>query len=278
MFNLIYLFMRYHGLLPPDALFIKQEIETVIPDVKNLDKYLPRRDGTVFLTSLAGISVVFDFILYAGVERQQPGMILSAWMWGVIDCSLDAAIGIASGNFTFMDLYRKMYGNATTQQTTLTTTATDEGPRSNDTEYARARKASVYRKTYGNSSMLRTLTTTSAVKYGHRTMYIAVSQSTVEFSMSDIGARMRCLAERRSKIGQTVAGNYANAMRVSDAIAAATAPPTFFRFISFETRAPHLQQTVPKGDAASVRVVRSPPGKQRRNARVLVASVSTVRD
>ncbi|KAH6932900.1 hypothetical protein HPB50_010630 [Hyalomma asiaticum] len=44
------------------------------------------------------------------------------------------------------------------------------------------------------------------------------------------------------------------------------------------TRAPNLRQTVPKGDAASVRVVRSTPGKQRRNARVAVASVSTVHD
>ncbi|KAH6930586.1 hypothetical protein HPB50_014923 [Hyalomma asiaticum] len=72
----------------------------------------------------------------------------------------------------------------------------------------------------------------------------------VEFSMCDISARMHCLAERRSKIGQTVTGKYANAMRVSNSIAAATARPTLFRFISFETRAPNLRQTVPKGDAA----------------------------
>ncbi|KAH6930835.1 hypothetical protein HPB50_019713 [Hyalomma asiaticum] len=100
----------------------------------------------------------------------------------------------------------------------------------------------------------------------------------VEFSMCDISARMHCLAERRSKIGQTVTGKYANAMRVSNSIAAATARPTFFRFICLETRAPNLRQTVPKGDAASVRVVRSTPGKKRRNAPVAVASVSTVRD
>ncbi|KAH6924912.1 hypothetical protein HPB50_026417 [Hyalomma asiaticum] len=96
---------------------------------------------------------------------------------------------------------------------------------------------------------------------------------TVEFSMCDISARMHCLAETRSKIGK-----YANAMRVSNSTAPATARPTFFRFISFETRAPNLRQTVPKGDAASVRGVRSTLGKQRRNARVAVASVSSVRD
>ncbi|KAH6927627.1 hypothetical protein HPB50_006277 [Hyalomma asiaticum] len=95
--------------------------------------------------------------------------------------------------------------------------------------------------------------------------------------MCDISARMHCLAERRSKIGQTVTGKYANAMAVSNS-SAATAHPTFSCFISFDTRAPNLRQTVPKGDAASVRVVRSTPGKQRRNARVAVASVSTVRD
>ncbi|KAH6936860.1 hypothetical protein HPB50_023802 [Hyalomma asiaticum] len=95
--------------------------------------------------------------------------------------------------------------------------------------------------------------------------------------MCDISAGMHCLAERRSKIGQTVTGKYANAMRVSNSMAAATARPTSFRFISFETRAPNLRQTVPKGGAASVRVVRSTPGKQRRNASVAVASVSTVR-
>ncbi|KAH6935212.1 hypothetical protein HPB50_004781 [Hyalomma asiaticum] len=101
---------------------------------------------------------------------------------------------------------------------------------------------------------------------------------TFEFCMCDISARMHCLAERRSKIGQTGTGKYANAMRVSNSIAAATARPTFFRFISFETRVPNLRQTVPKGDAASVRVVRSTPRKQRSNAPVAVASVSTVRD
>ncbi|KAH6930097.1 hypothetical protein HPB50_009434 [Hyalomma asiaticum] len=103
-------------------------------------------------------------------------------------------------------------------------------------------------------------------------------QRPVKYSMCDISARMHCLAERRSKIGQTVTGKYADAMRVSDSIAAATARPTFFRFVSFETRAPNLRQTVPKSDAASVRVVRSTPGNQRINARVAVASVSTVRD
>ncbi|KAH6929965.1 hypothetical protein HPB50_007579 [Hyalomma asiaticum] len=41
--------------------------------------------------------------------------------------------------------------------------------------------------------------------------------------MCDISARMHCLAERRSKIGQTVTGKYANAMLVSNSIAAATA-------------------------------------------------------
>ncbi|KAH6939776.1 hypothetical protein HPB50_021580 [Hyalomma asiaticum] len=89
---------------------------------------------------------------------------------------------------------------------------------------------------------------------------------------------MHCLAERRSKIGQTVIGKYANAMRVSNSIAAATARPNFFRFISFETRAPNLRPTVPNGDAVRVRVVRNTPGRQRRNARVAVASVCTVRD
>ncbi|KAH6920260.1 hypothetical protein HPB50_028752 [Hyalomma asiaticum] len=100
----------------------------------------------------------------------------------------------------------------------------------------------------------------------------------VDFSMCDISARMHCLAGRRSKIDQTVTGKYANAMRVCNSMEAATARPTFFRFISFETSAPNLRQTVPKGDAASVRVVRSTPAKQRRNARVAVASVSTVHD
>ncbi|KAH6919670.1 hypothetical protein HPB50_029342 [Hyalomma asiaticum] len=78
---------------------------------------------------------------------------------------------------------------------------------------------------------------------------------------------MHCLAERRSKIGQTVTGKYANAMRVSNSIAAATASPTFFRFLAVETRAPNLRQTVPKGDAASVRVVRSMPAESSEETR-----------
>ncbi|KAH6937911.1 hypothetical protein HPB50_005112 [Hyalomma asiaticum] len=88
---------------------------------------------------------------------------------------------------------------------------------------------------------------------------------------------MHGLDERSSKIERTQ-GKYANALRVSNSTAAATGRPTFFRLISFETHGPNLRQTVRKDDAESVRVVRSTPGKQRRNARVAVASVSTVRD
>ncbi|KAH6925252.1 hypothetical protein HPB50_002929 [Hyalomma asiaticum] len=51
---------------------------------------------------------------------------------------------------------------------------------------------------------------------------------------------MHCLAER-SKIGQTVTGKPANAMRASNSIAAAIARPNFFRFISRETHAPNLR-------------------------------------
>ncbi|KAH6924013.1 hypothetical protein HPB50_010430 [Hyalomma asiaticum] len=51
-----------------------------------------------------------------------------------------------------------------------------------------------------------------------------LAPAALEFSMCDISARMHCLAERRSKIGQTVTGKYANAMRVSNSIAAVTAP------------------------------------------------------
>ncbi|XP_077520075.1 uncharacterized protein LOC144129888 [Amblyomma americanum] len=162
MFNLIYLFIRYYDLMPPDALRMRKDIESVIPDVKNLDKYLAPRDSTVFLSSLAAISVVFDYILYIGVEQQHPGLILSAWLWGIIDCSFDAAIGIASGNMTIMDslarqpdfvpttkpvessldIYRKTYGTAPLPKTVKPLT-TQEPPLSNDTEYVHARKKQV---------------------------------------------------------------------------------------------------------------------------------------
>ncbi|KAH6936833.1 hypothetical protein HPB50_023293 [Hyalomma asiaticum] len=69
--------------------------------------------------------------------------------------------------------------------------------------------------------------------------------------MCDISARIHCLAER-SKIGQTVTGKYANAMRVSNSIAAATARRRRERSCGSH----HAQ-------------------KQRRNARVAVASVSS---
>ncbi|KAL3208881.1 hypothetical protein MRX96_052433 [Rhipicephalus microplus] len=166
MFNLIYLFMRYHELLPPDAVLIRQEMESIMPDVKNLDKYLAPRDGTYLSEHSRRPSALHSISSFTWEwNNSSPGLILSAWMWGVIDCSLDAAVGIASGNLTFMDslsrepktspvtesadksliLYRKMYGNTTTQQTTPTTiiATDDEGPRSNDTEYFRARKATV---------------------------------------------------------------------------------------------------------------------------------------
>ncbi|KAH6924316.1 hypothetical protein HPB50_015260 [Hyalomma asiaticum] len=107
--------------------------------------------------------------------------------------------------------------------------------------------------------------------------HAVITLRAIELSMCDISAIIRCLAER-SKIRQPVTGKYANAMRVSNSTAQPTARPTFFRIISSETRAPNLRQTVPKGDAASVRVVRSTPGQQLRNARVAVASGSTLRD
>ncbi|KAH6937597.1 hypothetical protein HPB50_001886 [Hyalomma asiaticum] len=151
----------------------------------------------------------------------------------------------------------------------------------NDAPYQRLKQSILDRTTKSESVCLRHLLT--SVELGDRRPSQLLNSMqqllrSIEFSMCDISARMHCLAERRSKIGQTVTGKYANAMRVSNSIASATARPTFFRFISFETRAPNLRQTVPKGDAASVRVVRSTPGNQRRNARVAVASVPTVRD
>ncbi|XP_065308790.1 uncharacterized protein [Dermacentor albipictus] len=187
MFNLIYLFMRYQDLLPPDARLVKQEIEKVMPDVKNLDKYLTRRDGALFLGSLAGTSVMFDFILYVGVERQQPSLILSAWLWGVVDCSVDAAVGIASGNWTFMDLYRRMYGNTTAQQTTSTTIATDEGPRGNDTEYARGRKKPIYRKAHGSATVSHKMTKINATGGDRRTVH-APSQKVLVSGYESIAA------------------------------------------------------------------------------------------
>ncbi|KAH6937099.1 hypothetical protein HPB50_025535 [Hyalomma asiaticum] len=89
----------------------------------------------------------------------------------------------------------------------------------------------------------------------------------IEFSMCDISARMHCLAERRSKIGQTVTGKYANAMRVSNSIAAATARPTFFRFISFEGAPPRA----PRPSTAGLGLVRSGgrPAPLRHGAAVL---------
>ncbi|XP_077552314.1 uncharacterized protein LOC144166658 [Haemaphysalis longicornis] len=130
MFNLIYLFMRYNELLPKDAQKVRREIESVMPDVKNLDKYMTPRQGTILVSSLAGISILFDSILFLGVGYEQPSMILSAWTWGVIDCAFDFAIGIASANMTFMDEYRK----------TQEYTATQPGgpPVGNATEYAMA--------------------------------------------------------------------------------------------------------------------------------------------
>ncbi|KAH6921589.1 hypothetical protein HPB50_003087 [Hyalomma asiaticum] len=62
--------------------------------------------------------------------------------------------------------------------------------------------------------------------------------------MCDISARMHCLAERSSKIGQTVTGKYANAMRVSNSIAAATARPTFFR--ALQTCGKLFQRATPR--------------------------------
>ncbi|XP_075741897.1 uncharacterized protein LOC142793510 [Rhipicephalus microplus] len=68
MFNLVYLFMRYQELLPSKAQQLRSQIESVMPDVKNLDKYMPQRDGTIFVSLFAAISAFFDYILYVGVD------------------------------------------------------------------------------------------------------------------------------------------------------------------------------------------------------------------
>ncbi|XP_065308796.1 uncharacterized protein [Dermacentor albipictus] len=103
MFNLVYLFMRYQELLPAQAQQLRIQVESVMPDVKNLDKYMARRNGVIFVSMFAAISVLFDYVLYVGVDSQKPRLILCAWTWGIIDSSFDAAIGIASGNLSFMD-------------------------------------------------------------------------------------------------------------------------------------------------------------------------------
>ncbi|KAG0444395.1 hypothetical protein HPB47_013840, partial [Ixodes persulcatus] len=38
-FNVIYLFMRHHDLLPDEMKALRRAVEKVLPDVKNLDKY-----------------------------------------------------------------------------------------------------------------------------------------------------------------------------------------------------------------------------------------------
>ncbi|EEC13660.1 hypothetical protein IscW_ISCW010425 [Ixodes scapularis] len=101
--NLIYLVVRFRSDLPPELKNAKEAIESVLPDVKNIDKYVPRREGTIFLCSFAAISIIFDVVLYVGVENDVYCMILSAWAWGIVDCSVDFVVGIASGNMTFLD-------------------------------------------------------------------------------------------------------------------------------------------------------------------------------
>ncbi|KAH6932714.1 hypothetical protein HPB50_008910 [Hyalomma asiaticum] len=66
--------------------------------------------------------------------------------------------------------------------------------------------------------------------------------------MCDISARMHCLGERRSKIGQCVTGKYANAMGVSNSIAAATARPTFSMYLTHWTYLHFLQALIPAGN------------------------------
>ncbi|CAN7939113.1 unnamed protein product, partial [Ixodes hexagonus] len=99
--NLVYLVLRHRDDLPEELQDVKESIEKVLPDVKNIDRY--GKEGTILLCSLAAISLVFDVVLYAGVDHDQYSMIWSAWAWGIVDCSFDFVIGIASGNMTFMD-------------------------------------------------------------------------------------------------------------------------------------------------------------------------------
>ncbi|KAH7954922.1 hypothetical protein HPB49_022818 [Dermacentor silvarum] len=138
MFNLVYLFMRYEELLPAQAQQLRNQVESVMPDVKNLDKYMDRRDGVIFVSLFAAISVLFDYVLYLGVDSQKPRLILCAWTWGIIDSSFDAAIGIASGNMSFMDhLHGKSIqrlGAAPEVRSPLTpATPAEKGPPNNET-------------------------------------------------------------------------------------------------------------------------------------------------
>ncbi|XP_077486707.1 uncharacterized protein LOC144098009 [Amblyomma americanum] len=79
----------------------QNNISAYLPDVTDLSKWLNgRKASDSIIMGLAGVSLIFDFVLFVGAAREHAGMIEVSGFWGSIDCAADAVIGFLSANYT----------------------------------------------------------------------------------------------------------------------------------------------------------------------------------
>ncbi|XP_075553506.1 uncharacterized protein LOC142586138 [Dermacentor variabilis] len=59
-----------------------------------------RQNSDYICMGLAGVSLIFDFLLLGGTMRESAPMIQISGIWGSFDCVVDAIVGFLSANYT----------------------------------------------------------------------------------------------------------------------------------------------------------------------------------
>lgn len=72
-----------------------------IPDVNDISKWVNgRQNSDNIIMGLAGVSLVFDFVLFGGAVQENARLIQISGLWGSFDCVADAVIGFLAANYT----------------------------------------------------------------------------------------------------------------------------------------------------------------------------------
>ncbi|XP_054922275.1 uncharacterized protein [Dermacentor andersoni] len=79
----------------------EEKFSAYIPDVTDISKWVSGRQNSDYICmGLAGVSLIFDFLLLGGAMRESAPMIQISGIWGSVDCVVDAIVGFLSANYT----------------------------------------------------------------------------------------------------------------------------------------------------------------------------------
>ncbi|XP_065288152.1 uncharacterized protein [Dermacentor albipictus] len=79
----------------------EEKFSAYIPDVTDISKWVNGRENSDYICmGLAGVSLIFDFLLLGGAMRESAPMIQISGIWGSVDCVVDAIVGFLSANYT----------------------------------------------------------------------------------------------------------------------------------------------------------------------------------